>query len=401
MKIDFSILFKDKDFDVRKSGDARFMDQKVTPDVLCIIADCVLNHVADRIDFEFTKDDIWNSKYFNINVKSIFNKPDTTNKTTKQEYDKFTSQPLRMLAYSGVLSLKKSGSRNIYKIEDFDSMYFIGMKERNAYQFLYNYLIKVLSDSGQLRYFEDYKEKCTEGIINKDGYIELRDKFIQFIIGNTSINGDTEVRRIFPKILNIYACENNINGSIKGRLSKDPFYYSDLMYNRSNWRDYDKDKRTSRQEVATIKTTSSVDSNHAYSNYIVQKAISMIKRMYCESEIKDQYSIGNATQVHHIFPKAEFPHLAHYLENLIKLTPTQHFTKAHPNNNTHIVDKDYQLICLLAKSRNIEKSIQKGEFFYKKESFIYVANEGLNETIEYTLSIAEVRSVLVHIYNIS
>jgi hypothetical protein len=30
MKIDFSILFKDKDFDVRKSGDARFMDQKVT-----------------------------------------------------------------------------------------------------------------------------------------------------------------------------------------------------------------------------------------------------------------------------------------------------------------------------------------------------------------------------------
>ena len=41
------------DFDVRKSKDARFMDQKVTPDVLSIIADCVLNYDADR-NIEFT-----------------------------------------------------------------------------------------------------------------------------------------------------------------------------------------------------------------------------------------------------------------------------------------------------------------------------------------------------------
>lgn len=399
MKIDFNAFFKEKDFDVRKSGDARFMDQKVTPDVLCIIADCVLNYVADKEDFEFTKDDIWNSSYFNINVKSIFNKPDTGNKTTKQEYDKFTSQPLRMLAYSGVLSLKKVGLKNIYKILNFDFMYFIGMKERNAYQFLYNYLFKVLSDSGQLIYFEEYKEKCNKGIIDKNGYQELRNRFIKFIIGNTAINGDTEVRRIFPKILNIYACENNINGSIKGRLSKDIFYYSDLMYNRSNWRDYNKSKMISRQEVEIIKNDLSPNPSTAYSDYIVQKAISMIKKMYCESEVGDQYSVGRATQVHHIFPKGEFPHLSHYLENLIKLTPTQHFTKAHPSNNTHIIDKDYQLVCLLAKSRNIEKSILKGEFFYKKESFIFVINEGLHESIEYNLSIDDVRTLLVHIYN--
>jgi hypothetical protein len=37
------------DFDVRKSRDARFMDQKVTPDVLCIIADCVSNFVQIEI----------------------------------------------------------------------------------------------------------------------------------------------------------------------------------------------------------------------------------------------------------------------------------------------------------------------------------------------------------------
>ena len=99
------------DFDVRKSKDARFMDQKVTPDVLSIIADCVLNFDADR-NIEFTKDDIWNDNYFNTNVKGIFNKPDAQNETTRQEYDKFTSQPLRTLAYSGVLEMRKSENKH-------------------------------------------------------------------------------------------------------------------------------------------------------------------------------------------------------------------------------------------------------------------------------------------------
>lgn len=33
------------DLDVRKSNDARFMDQKCTPDVVCFIADSVINTV--------------------------------------------------------------------------------------------------------------------------------------------------------------------------------------------------------------------------------------------------------------------------------------------------------------------------------------------------------------------
>lgn len=35
------------DLDVRKSNDARFMDQKCTPDVVCFIADSVINTVID------------------------------------------------------------------------------------------------------------------------------------------------------------------------------------------------------------------------------------------------------------------------------------------------------------------------------------------------------------------
>jgi len=91
----------------------------------------------------------------------------------------------------------------------------------------------------------------------------------------------------------------------------------------------------------------------------VQKAMNQIRKMYTESEVKDQWANGEATQVHHLFPKSEFPQLAHYLENLIKLTATQHFTKAHPNNKTSVVNLDYQLVCLLAKSDSIERSLKK------------------------------------------
>ena len=388
------------DLDVRKSKDARFMDQKVTPDVLCIIADCVSNFVADR-DIEFTKDDIWNDEYFNTNVKAIFNKPDAQNETTRQEYDKFTSQPLRTLAYAGILSLRKEGNKNMYKIKNKQLLEFIGMKERNAYIFLYHYLIKVLSDSNMLRFFEEFKNKCESGDVSNSDFLDLKTRFQRFIIGNTAINGTTEVNRIFPKILNVYSCENNIQGTIKGRLSKRQIYYTDLMYNRPNWRDINKNKNISRNEAISEHETLMIEQNEAYSDYQVQKAMNLIRKMYTTSEVKDQWSNGPATQVHHIFPKADFPIIAHYLENLIKLTPTQHFTKAHPNNNTQQINKDYQLICLLAKTDSVEKSLRKGEYFYSKESLIFVINTGLSENLDYSIDFRDIKRELSRIYNVA
>ncbi|KFJ42180.1 hypothetical protein IBE48_01375 [Francisella philomiragia] len=390
--------FDEFDFDVRKSKDARFMDQKVTPDVLCIIADCVLNFTAGR-DVEFTKDDIWNDNYFNANVKAIFNKPDATNDTTRREYDKFISQPLRMLAYSRVLTMRKERNKNLYHIDNQKILEFIAMKERNSYLFLYHYLIKVLSDSNELRYFEEFKVKCIDGSSNNTTLRNLKVRFQRFIIGNTAINKTTEVNRIFPKILNIYACENNIQGTVKGKLSANQFYYTDLMYNKPNWRDVAKNKNISRNEAIEEHEALIISQNEAYSDYQVQKAMKMIRNMYVESEIRDQWANGDATQVHHIFPKSEFPQLAHYLENLIKLTPTQHYTKAHPSNKTDAINKDYQLVCLLAKSDSIENSLRKGEFVYRKESFVYVLNMGLSEAFEVGLSFREIKQELSRVYN--
>lgn len=392
-------FFASFDFDVRKSKDARYMDQKVTPDVLCIIADCVLNFTADR-NIEFTKDDIWNDNYFNTNVKTIFNKPDTANTTTRQEYDKFTSQPLRTLAYSNVLTMRKESGRNIYRINDKRILEFIAMKERNAYLFLYHYIVKVLTDSGQIPFFNSFKEKCQSNTVTKNDLIQLKERFQRFMIGNTSINGKVEVNRIFPKILNIFACENNIQGTVRGQLSENQFYYTDLMYNRPNWRDVGKNKNISRNEAIVEHETLLMKQNQAYSDYLVQKAMKIIRTMYRESEVKDQWGNGEATQVHHIFPKSEFPQIAHYIENLIKLTPTQHFTKAHPNNKTDSINKDYQLVCLLAKTDNIEKSLNSGEFIYRKESFIFVLNTGLSmATFGNDQDFPEIKRELTLIYN--
>lgn len=391
-------LLNSKNYDIRVHRDARFMDQKCTPDVVCIIADCIMNLRESNPNKEFIVQDIWDSQYFIKNVKAIFNKPSAKNPTTKSEYDKFIQQPLRLLAYAGVLDMEKKSNKNFYKISNLAVLEYISLKDRNSYNFLYLYFVKVLSDSGLFKFFEDYKSLFDRDALTQSDFEYLQNRYIKFIIGNTAINGEVEIKRIFPKILNVFACENNLPGSVKGRMSTAQFYYTDLMYNRKNWRDLSKDKRLSRQESINL-SEQSVIQGTVFNEYLVQKAMNQIRKMYTESEVKDQWSNGDATQIHHIFPKSKFPELAHYLENLIKLTATQHYTKAHPNNKTDAINVDYQIVCLLAKSDNIEKSIKNNELYYRKESLIYCINTGLSQTLDFNLTFKEIKTSLTSIYN--
>ena len=378
------------DLDVRKSNDARFMDQKCTPDVVCFIADCIINTIQPNQSF--VVGDIWNSQYFIKYTRVIFNKPWANDKRARHEYDKFIQQPLRMLGYAQILDVTKHGNQNIYKVKNMDILDYIAQKERNTYNFLYCYFEKVLTDSGLWRYFLEYKKDP-----NKNTFNELKERYTRFIIGHTSINGAIEVHRIFPKILNVFAVENQIYGSEKGHISKFVFTFSDLMYNRKNWRDMNKEKTMTRQEAVE---EFDVAQQEAYNAYYVQKAMNLLRKIQIESEVNDQWGNGEATQIHHIFPKSEFPQIAHYIENLIKLTATQHYTKAHPNNKTQQINKDYQLTCLLAKADTIDRSLrQYGDKFYRKESFIYVIKIGLSQDIDMTLSFTEIKSKLIQIYN--
>ena len=98
MKDRIEEYFKDLDFDIRKSNQPRSFDQKVTPDVLTIIADCVIEYIDTTGKEKFTIKDIWNFEYSSPNILEIFNKPKTSNSSAKSEYNKFFGQPLLALA---------------------------------------------------------------------------------------------------------------------------------------------------------------------------------------------------------------------------------------------------------------------------------------------------------------
>lgn len=67
-----------------------------------------------------------------------------------------------------------------------------------------------------------------------------------------------------------------------------------------------------------------------------------------------------------------------YIENLIALTPTQHFNYAHPDGNTQKINREYQQICLLAKTGIIREDIeQHDEPTYDFRKFLFVCFVGL------------------------
>ena len=376
------------DLDIRKSHDARFVDQKCTPDIVCFMADCVMNLIATKPVFVIN--DIWETQYFIQNTRVIFNKPWANDKKAYNEYNKVLSQPLKLLAYAHILNVETVNGALTFSVANEDLLDYISRKDRNAYNFLYCYFVEVMLDSGFMKYFEEYeKNSAKDPATARD---EIYDKYYRLIIGNTPARSKLDIRRMFHKVFNVYAAEHHLYGS-NGKIT----YYSDLMYNKKNWRDMNKDKTVTRQEAMT---PDKIQKQEAINTYYVQKAIALIRKIHTESEVKDNWSNGEATQVHHIFPKSQFPQIAHYVENLILLTATQHNTKAHPNNKTQQVNKDYQLVCLLAKADTIENSLLRfGDKYYRKESFVYVINTGLTTDFSIGLSFDEIKTKLIQIYN--
>lgn len=384
--------------DLRVSHDARWIDQKCTPDVVCFMADCVINFLAENPNVEsFTVNDIWESEYFDENVQGVFGKPNADNPNADNEYDKFINQPLKMLSYAHVLNCSKRGNTNVFVVLNADILEYIATRERNAYLFLVLYIKKVLIDSDLMGLFDTFFNLCRLNTVTRTDFNNLKTAYEDFILENTPINQRVEIRRIFTKVINPLAVDCAQRGTIRGRLSDNIINYSELMYNRVNWRDTIKAKGLTRQEFedATAGNEEAIE----YTNYLIQKAMNQIKRRYRTSEIFDDWAMGDATQVHHIFMKSEFPQIAYYLENLIKLTPTQHYTKAHPNNNTQIIDRAYQYNCLIAKSNSIEIALSRNEDFYSIENFVHVINTGLRTDLSSNTSLDGARRFLATVYN--
>lgn len=378
------------DYDVRKTGNARWIDQKCTADVICIISDCVLNYYQQNGDIEFTSRDIWYCKYSVENIQNIFKKVNVESDSAENEYDKFFQQPMKLLAYAGVLSETKKGRENIYKVVNEEILQHLAIRERNVLVFLNLYITKVLQDSELYSLFDNFlknQDKMSYDAV-KEGFYLFTKKYtdIGSKTGNNPDAGRTECGRIFTKVLNPLAYARNLKGSERGTISKDIISYDMMMYNRDNFRDIyaNKPKSVSRKDyVSQIK----YKPNQAYYSYQSNKAKAYLKKfnnIYRGglSEIFEETEKDiPATQIHHIFPEAQFPVIAGYYENLIALTPNQHFVKAHPNNKTQSINPDYQYICLVAKTSIIEENLaQEAEFrIYEFGKFLYVLKTGLDD----------------------
>jgi len=365
------------------------MDQKVTPDVLAFIADCILNLPPGKTD-DFTKNDIWLSPHFSKNVVMMFNKPQANNATAIHEYDKFTAQPLKTLAFAGLLSEVKIGRENHYSISDQEILEYVSLSDKNAFNFLRIYLHSVMQSSGFLRRIEDYVNDYKKGTFSKTNYDNLKAAFESFMLGSTNIRQTTEIRRIFPKVINVFAVANGVPGSRKGTVSEGPYLYSDLMYNEVNFRDLNKLKSVSRQESTYVQ-----QKKQEYSDYEMRKAMDAVrKHHYPNSEVRDNLAQGEATQVHHIFSQSTHPELKSTPENLILLTPQQHNSKAHPSNKTTATDPDYQIVCLLSKIESVKASVMSNDARYSKEGLVGLINSGFGMSLNNELSFEEIANRL-------
>lgn len=127
-------------------------------------------------------------------------------------------------------------------------------------------------------------------------------------------------------------------GTEKGRISKNTITLSDSQYNRSSWRDVLSGKEKSVIRAEHEPTLEQLQAR-ALASYTVNKAKKAVRKfndVYFagRSEVNQSTEIVLATQAHHIFPQSDYPTISDYVENLIMITPNQHFSMAHPNNNS-------------------------------------------------------------------
>jgi hypothetical protein len=130
------LFFSNKNYDIRISRNARWIDQKCTPDILSTIADCIVVYLSEYKVEEFTSKDIWLNKYTVDNVEMIYKKPRPDNDKARNEYDKFFQQPMELLAYSGVLKKNKRRKRNIYEFVELQILEYISLSEKTLLIFL-------------------------------------------------------------------------------------------------------------------------------------------------------------------------------------------------------------------------------------------------------------------------
>lgn len=391
-------FISEHNYDIRQSGNGRWIDQKCALDAVCFVADCIVDYIRNGGKQPFQSPDIWKSEYATTNVQHLFSKPNPLIRSTMDEFNKFFRQPMKMLAAAGVL--KENGVVNNtiqFSVENMAVLEYIALRERNSFDFLCLYIEKTLHDSGLWDSFESFFDEQS-----KTSLEDLKNTFSSFCITYTPINTTVEANRIFIKVLNPLACKLHKKGTIKGRLSPSMITYDKIMYNQTNWRDdyAGKDKNVARGDFIPV------PSNEDVYQYRITRAMKYLRQFNDrfnegKSEVLDRFSVGAmATHMHHIFPRNQFKEIADYIENLIALTAGQHLQAAHPNGDTSTIDTQYQYTCLVCKTESIRRNIldeHDGPIIYNFDAFMHVLDVGLRTDYFEHLPSCDFNSVLTGI----
>ena len=380
---DIKTFLEQTNYDLRLSHNGRWIDQKCTPDVLWSVSDFVINYV-ESVGTTFNATDIWTSDYAKETIRETFSKPETDDASAQNEYDKVFSQPLCLLCYAGVIKDTSTTARHRYQVERPDVLEYIARNDIYALRFLQAYIEKVLRDSGLYSYFETFFNTQTRA-----DFQAMKNAFVDFYHTYTAVRGDFEPKRIFTKVLNPLAFKNRKCGTERGRMSSNIINRSDMMYNRDNFRDVFRDKPKEVTRKDWLAAHPEFDVREGYYEQMMSAAKRLVRKTNDEyrggvselTQFDDTHvDLVPATQVHHIFPKNEFPDIKYYAENLIALTPNQHYGFAHPNNNTFVIDVAAQKVLLIAKTYSIKKNIEEEqEPIYEFENLLWVLAVGWND----------------------
>lgn len=312
-----------------------------------------------------------------MEIKEIFKKPGTDEYASQHEYDKFFAQPIKMFAAAQILKEEKNGNRLKFYLIEKELLESIALSEKIALEFIYQYVEKVLKDSGIYSIFEKFFELQTP-----ESYYEMRNAFYELLKTYTPIKKDKEPGRIFTKVVNPLAYKKNSKGTKRGRVSKDVITKDQLLYNQYNFRDiYSGKPKNKSRNVYEVLPKANIAHIRFQSNQ-AKKRVKLFNREF-ENEISqyNKESSEKASQMHHIFPAGSFPEISGFVENIIALTPNEHFLQAHPDNNTSRINTDFQKEYLIIRANDIYKYDKKlgDKNIYSVDNFLNVLSKGFDK----------------------
>lgn len=365
-------------------------EQKTTPDLLWCVAQVILAVTKENRAKTFTDVEIRSSPLFNALMVEYFSKAPQIE--AEGEYNKVSRYQLELFAFAGIL--EKIGERpSQYRICDLGALEFVSHNDLNSAKFLVAYTKKFIADNGLSPVFEAYKEAPTQ-----ENYELIKDAYWKWARVNTAVRGDDRrhTSRVLNKMFNVYCYAYRIPGEDRSVVSAGPCPYSFLIYNRDNFRDADMPTGMTRRQYSQ-QILSQVDQQGVVATLVAKAKEAVSRRHGKESEIQDPaqgYAPGAGVHIHHIFPQGVYPQYALTKENLIALTPGQHYSFAHVEANTRRINPEFQVVCLQKKLEHICASVIAHDDFYSLREFVRMLNACLGWHLPEDASAEQVRERL-------